>query len=716
MLRISTVLAVLFGLVACGGDDPSPATPVGVAERPLNRSCVAPGFASNSDASFRLVDAFPNLPAMPQVLYLLQSPDGTAWYALRKSGQLLRFANDPAADSLTTALDLSGVVATSSEQGLLGMAFHPDFSSNNFVYLYYSVTGQSVFSRFTANPDGTLDAASELEMLRVAQPFGNHNGGTIEFGPDGFLYIGLGDGGSGGDPQEHGENTNTLLGSMLRIDVDNPSGGRNYGIPADNTFADGNGGAPEIYAYGLRNPYRWSFDRQNGDLWLADVGQGSFEEVDIIELGGNYGWNTMEGFACFDPSTGCVVGDRQLPVAVYGHSAGRSVTGGFVYRGTAIPNLRGLYVFGDFTNGNMWAIDRDAGEIGTDDVALASGLNIAAFAEDQAGELYVVSFAGNAGEAIKRIEPLEDAPPVSDVVPERLSETGCVNMSNPRVPADGTVSYAPNAPFWSDGAIKYRAAAIPDGDTISINGDGDFLLPTGSVLIKHFELASEIFETRLFYNHDDGWQGYSYRWEDDGSEALLLPDALDETVAGQTWHYPSRSECNACHTQAANVSLGPEAQQLNGTLTYPESGATANQLDTLEHIMWFDRALNDNDYANPLPDPNALIADDPDGQQRAAKSYLHTNCSQCHRPAGGTNSSMDLRFNTALADMNICNTPTTQNAAESLLVPGDAENSILIARMRSTGDDRMPPIGRNVVDAQGVAVLENWVDNLAACP
>lgn len=727
MLHRSLILLTALILAACGGNDPLPQevpdpgagmpdNPVGVAQRPTNRACVAPEFAASGDATFRLVDAFPNLPAMPQVLYLKLTPDGSAWYALRKSGQLLRFANDPAADSLTTALDLSGVVATSSEQGLLGLAFHPDFAANAFVYLYYSVNGASRVSRFTANPDGTLNVGTELVLLEVPQFAENHNGGTIEFGRDGFMYIGLGDGGGANDPQENGENTDTLLGSMLRIDVDNPSGGLNYGIPADNPFADGNGGAPEIYAFGVRNPYRWSFDRQNGELWLADVGQNSFEEVDIIEIGRNYGWNTMEGFACFDPATGCTVGDRALPVAAYPHAAGRSVTGGFVYRGSAIQGLRGRYVFGDFTNGNIWAIDRDAGNIDQSDVALTTGLNIAAFAEDDDGELYVVSFAGGAGTAIQKIVPPMGTPPADDQVPQLLSETGCVNIDNPRQPAPGTVSYEPNAVFWSDGAAKYRAAAIPDGTTISIDANGDMLLPTGSVLIKHFELAGEIFETRLFYHHTDGWQGYSYRWNDDGTDADLLPDALDETVAGQTWHYPSRNECSACHTQAANVSLGPEVQQLNGLLNYPESDVEANQLDTLEHIMWFGRALNDGDFENPLPDPNVLIADDPAAQQATAKSYLHTNCSQCHRPAGGTNSSMDLRFNTAFGDMGLCNVPTTQDNAETLVVPGDADNSVLVQRMVSTGDDRMPPISRNVVDTQGVAVLENWINNLTACP
>ena len=715
------IFVVAIALTACGGNDLLPQelpSPTNSAQRPANPNCVAPELAPSGDGAFELVPAFPGLPALSALVYLLQAPDGQSWYALQQRGVLVRFANDPAVDSVQPVIDLTARLGMANEEGLLGLDFHPDFENNRFAYLYYSARNprRSVVSRFAVNPDGSFDPASELIVLEVAQFAGNHNGGTIAFGADGFLYIGLGDGGGGGDPQEHGENTNTLLGSMLRIDVDNPSDGLNYGIPADNPFADGVNGRPEIYAYGLRNPYRWSFDNFTDELWLADVGQNAYEEVNIITLGGNYGWNTMEGFHCFDPAQGCEIGDRVLPVAEYPHAAGRSVTGGRVYRGSDIPGLRGQYVFGDFTNGNIWAITRDAGPIDQSDVALASGLSVSAFAQDDTGELYVLNYFGDPGEGIFRLAPADDSGPATDTVSDTLSGTGCVNMDNPRSPAPGTVAYAPNAPFWSDGAIKYRAAALPDGTTIDIDENGDFLLPTGAVLIKHFELDDQIFETRLFYNHTDRWRGYSYRWNTERTEAFLLTDALGEAVAGQTWHYPSQSECDACHTQAANVSLGPEAQQINGSFTYPGLELTANQLTVLEDIDWLSRPLNDGDFENPLPDPNVLIANDPAAQQQTAKSYLHTNCSQCHRPAGGTNSDMDLRFNTALADMGICNVGSTQDASQTLLVPGDADNSVLVQRMTSMGDDRMPPIGRNVVDNQGVAVLENWIDNLAACP
>ena len=727
--QLGAVVLLLGLLSACGNDSPGQGLPggggdpggdpVGIAQRPINNSCVAPELAPSGDADFMLAAAFPNLPALSALVYLLPAPEGDAWYALQQRGVLLRFENQASTSSVQTVIDLGARLGTAGEEGLLGLAFDPEFERRRHAYLYYSARNprRSVVSRFEVRGDGSFDENSEQLLLEVPQPFGNHNGGTIAFGADGYLYIGLGDGGGAGDPQEHGENPQTLLGAMLRIDVaGSPPDSAPYAIPPDNPFADGNGGAPEVYAYGLRNPYRWSFDRFTDELRLADVGQNAYEEVNIIRRGLNYGWNTLEGFHCFDPAQNCDASGREPPMAEYPHSAGVSVTGGYVYRGNAIPGLRGRYVFGDFSNGNIWAINRDAGMIDQGGVALDTSLSISAFAEDAAGELYVLNYSGGAGEGIYQLVPSAASPPAADEVAQRLSETGCVNMSNPRVPAAGTVPYQPNATFWSDGAAKYRAAAIPDGTSIDISGDGDLLLPIGSVLIKHFERAGEIFESRLFYRHGGGWQGYSYRWNAERTEAFLLSDALDEQVAGQPWHYPSGAECDRCHTQIANVSLGVELQQLNGDYRYPQSTVTANQLDSLEHINWLSRALNESDYQNPLPDPYELITGDASAAQRVAKAYLHSNCAQCHRPGGPSSSAMDLRYNTPLAQMRICEAAATDESGAVLLAPGAPDDSVLLQRMRSTGEDQMPPLARALVDEAGVAVIDNWISQLAACP
>jgi len=346
---------------------------------------------------------YPSLPAFLSPVLAVQAPgDAARWYVVEQRGMVHVFDNDPAVASSAVFVDIRARVDDGpGEAGLLGMAFHPDFATNGYVYLSYTRnlgTLESVIARYALNGNA-LDPASETILLTVAQPFGNHNGGNIAFGPDGYLYIGLGDGGGAGDPDENGQDTTTLLGAMLRIDVD---GAAPYAIPGDNPFAGNTECAagpttqpcPEIYAWGFRNPWRWSFDRETGDLWVGDVGQNLWEEVDRVELGMNYGWDEREGAHCFEPPSGCSTASVD-PITEYSHDLGdRSITGGFVYRGAAFPALRGFYVFGDFISGRIWSVAADAGQGTEPDLLLASTRNIAAFAEGADGELYVVAYAG----------------------------------------------------------------------------------------------------------------------------------------------------------------------------------------------------------------------------------------------------------------------------------------------------------------------------------
>ncbi len=284
--------------------------------------------------------------------------------------------------------DISGRVANArgAEEGLLGLAFSPRFDEDGSVYLYYTRGSPrpSVLSRFRAE-NGLLDEASEQALLEIPQPFSNHNGGQLTFGPDGYLYLGLGDGGSGGDPQGNGQDLGDLLGSILRLDVS----GETVQSPPDNPFVDRPGVRPEVYAYGLRNPWRFSFDRSNGEIWAGDVGQSRWEEVDRIIAGGNYGWNIMEGFDCFRAAT-CDRSGLQLPRAAYGREGGCSITGGYVYRGESMPELQGWYIYGDFCSGMIWAVNT---EDDSEPVLLAgTGLSISSFGELPDGELLVITF------------------------------------------------------------------------------------------------------------------------------------------------------------------------------------------------------------------------------------------------------------------------------------------------------------------------------------
>lgn len=302
-------------------------------------------------------------------------------------------------------IDLSQSVSKGEEQGLLGLAFHPSYKTNGKLYLSYTdLNGTSVIREYrvsVSDPD-RVDGSSGRTLLRVKQPYDNHNGGNIAFGPDGYLYIGFGDGGNRGDPGNRAQSLNTLLGKLLRIDVDKRTGSLPYGIPPSNPYV-GRSGLDQIWAYGLRNPWRWSFDRATGDLWVGDVGQSAWEEVDrALAVHGqnagrglNFGWRAMEGTHCYQPSSGCVRTGKTLPLTEYGHTDGRcSITGGYVYRGQAYPDLVGAYVYADYCSGEIWYLDRGAAR-GTAAVrALDMSGRITSFGEDQAGELYLTDAAG----------------------------------------------------------------------------------------------------------------------------------------------------------------------------------------------------------------------------------------------------------------------------------------------------------------------------------
>jgi glucose/arabinose dehydrogenase len=275
------------------------------------------------------------------------------------------------------------------EEGLLGIVFSPEYESDSSLYLYYSAGDprRLVLSRFLV-ANGTLDMESEQVLLEIDDPFANHNGGQLAFGPDGMLYLGPGDGGSANDPLENGQDLSDLLGSILRIDVS--GGAASYEVPPDNPFVDTPGALPEIYAYGLRNPWRFSFDRETGDLWLGDVGQDRFEEVNRIEAGGNYGWSIMEGFECFQAQD-CDRSGLIPPRATYGRDGGCSVTGGYVYRGEAMPELQGYYIYADFCTGNIWAVDSES-DLSAPTLISASGARVSSFSELPDGELLLLTY------------------------------------------------------------------------------------------------------------------------------------------------------------------------------------------------------------------------------------------------------------------------------------------------------------------------------------
>jgi len=730
----SLIVASLLALEAChssssddGGGTPNPPLPpgvtVGLDARPSNTTCVAPSKTPPGGTAVQLQRVFQSV-TLSQPLAMLQPPgDASRWYVAQKGGAVRVFANT-ASPTASTFISLS--VNSGGEGGLLGMAFHPQWAMNRYVYLSFTegTPMTSVVARFTMSADFlTANPATRVDVIRVPQPAEmNHKGGQIAFGPGGLLFYGLGDGGGGGDPYLTGLDTTDLLGSMLRIDVD---GATPYAIPPDNPFAsagaicdqrphtNSSGNCPEIYAWGLRNPWRWSFDSATGDLWLGDVGQNAREEIDRVQLGANYGWNCREGSSAYN---GCPTPAANFtnPVHDYARTAGYSVTGGYVYHGQALPQLAGRYVFGDFGSGLIWQlVPNGAGGYTSQQLLDFNNDALASFGQGNDGELYVVDIAGG---ALHKLVPAGGggaSPPVAT----QLSATGCVSPQNASQPASGLVPYEPAAPFWSDNATKERWLAIPNGTSIAREADGDFNFPNGTVLMKHFRLNNQLVETRLFMRHPDGdWAGYTYEWNAQRTDATLVQGGKTVTVGQQSWIFPSGNDCLTCHTAAAGFALGLEAAELNRDFRYPSTARTANQLRTLDYITLFTTPLGDPALQPSLPDPFDTSA--PLGAR--ARAYLHTNCSQCHRPGGVAQSSMDLRYATLLSNTSACGAVPQAGdlgigAAARIIAPGSAASSVLVARMNTRGSNAMPPLASNVVDTAGLALMQQWINGLTTC-
>ena len=358
----------------------------------------APKISAQTPNTYSAAVAFANLTFSQPDGIFPDPANGNRLFVMEQAGVIRVFNNTSTASDSTVFLDISASVLYGGEQGLLGMAFHPKYSQNRYFYVDYVADNprRTVIVRYTtaAGDPNLADPNSRLIILEISQPFSNHKGGQLAFGPDGYLYIGLGDGGSEGDPDGNGQNLSTLLGKILRIDVNSASGGRSYGIPADNPFAgNSQGWREEIYAYGFRNPWRFSFDSASGVLWVGDVGQDRVEEIDVVEKGKNYGWNIMEGTLCYNPPSGCNQTGLELPIWNYTHDVGNAVIGGYVYHGSALPGLDGAYVYGDYGSGRIWAL-RSNGAAVENVLLVDSSLNIASFGTDQNGELYFTAYDG----------------------------------------------------------------------------------------------------------------------------------------------------------------------------------------------------------------------------------------------------------------------------------------------------------------------------------
>jgi len=737
--------------------------------------------------SLALVSAFPGV-AFTQPICLATEPgNNRRLYVCEKAG-VIGLIPDASAASPTklTFFNLAGLVTprttenfrTVDECGLLGLAFHPKYAENRYFYVFYSVhilIGTEFelhqrLSRFRTQ-EGNPNAVEPTEYVLLEQidDQGNHNGGDIHFGPDGYLYISVGDGGGQNDVGMNSQRIDRdFFSAIMRIDVDkkegnaepnphpNPAehpGGQTadavkrdggiarYSIPADNPFigADAFGGLPvvedyvrtEFWAVGLRNPWRFSFD--GTDIWCGDVGGSKREEVNFIEKGKNYGWIYREGLG-----TGGSLGGRppqpagvvyQNPVHNYPRRGsttvpqseipdtlrGESIIGGRIYRGS-IASLAGKYIFGDHLSGGVWSMNTN----GTGVTRLAGNSGISAFGADPWNQdLLIADWDGN--EILRLV-----ANTVIGNYPDTLTETGLFSDVEDLTPAPGLIPYSVNLPFWSDHAEKTRWFTVPDANaTFTWSKDGLWTLPTGTVWVKHFEMemqrgvaaSKKRIETRLIAKNASGAYGVSYKWNAAGTEATLAADggesfvlAVTEngTAVPQTWSIPARSQCMSCHTPQAGYALSFNTRQLN--FENEILGHAGNQLTTL-----FGQGYLSGDPGSPNFLPRHLRADEDEYSVEArVRSYLAVNCSYCHKPGGTALGAWDGRPEILLSQTGLINGSAANNGgneANKLVVPGDTLHSIVLNRVGMTnGFTRMPPLGSNVIDSANVALLTGWIN------
>jgi uncharacterized repeat protein (TIGR03806 family) len=679
----------------------------GIDSRPQNLTCAAP--SRPQVGSVVLGTRFSNL-LIPGAMTVEYPPGDTSYlYYLHRNGEVNRFENDVSKSQRTRVLDLRPLFAgttTEGQSGMMDMAFHPDFASNGELYVSYTVPGAnrtSYVARYTSSDGGTSFSQNGEVLLSLPQNGVFHGIGTVFFGQDGYLYISFGD----AQDRDAVQDTFAFNGKLLRIDVDS---GSPYAIPPDNPYAAG-GGAPEVFALGLRNPWRVTEDAQSGVIWAGDVGLSDYEEVDKIVKGGNYGWPIREGAHCL--VAGCDTTGLIDPVHEYSHDDGCAVIGGHVYRGSAIPSLNGKYIFGDTCTGEISSLD-ETPQGPVVESLMVTGLALQDFSVAPDGEHFVI---GGGDNRLLQLMP-DNSGGAAGNFPARLSDTGCFEAADPTQVVEGVIPYDVNAVLWSDGASKRRWLALPDNTRIDVQSNGDWDFPRGTVLIKEFGWNGNPFETRLLVRHDDGgWAGYTYEWNASLTDAdLVAAGGLDKQIDGQLdWSYPSQSQCLQCHSTAAGRSLGPETAQLNGPVLY-SSGITSNQLETLEHIGMFSNSLGG--APGQLPALSAV-----DDQSRSvedrARGYLHANCSHCHQPGGPGQGPMDFRFQASLEDMTACNVaPENGNLGvpgARILTPGDPAASVMSLRMNTTGADRMPPLGTRIVDPDGTGAVDSWISGLTSC-
>jgi uncharacterized repeat protein (TIGR03806 family) len=721
---------------------PAPATkPVGLDHRTPWKNSHLVG-SPDPAPPYTIEKAFPNLKIV-QPVYVIEEPGTDNLLVIQHlgpwagPGKVIRIKNNATTDSSQTIFE--------AQELIYSLCFHPDYAHNGYLYIYSNgpLTGEHHFNHITRytmdRKTGKPDPASKQLVLEEWESNG-HNGGGIDFGPDGMLYFTTGDTSNDSDRANRGQDLRYLSAAMIRIDVDHPDPGKNYGIPRDNPFINIQGVRPEIWAHGFRNPWRMCFDKKTGALWVGQNGQDLWEQVYAVHKGENYGWPIYEGSHPFHPQRKLESRTKlTMPTIEHHHSEARSITGGIVYQGTKFPDLTGAYIYGDFSTGRIWAAQYDGAKVTSHKLIARTQAQITNFYADKNGDLFICDDAAG----IFKLVPAAPQTAPTPAFPKLLSQTGLfTNVAAHQVDL-ALIPYDVNAPLWSDNAKKQRFIALPNDTQIDHMPAHGWNFPDGGALVKTFALDMEAgnpastrrLETRIMLKQGGQWAGYTYLWNDAQTDAELAPaSGVDQTYTikdpaapggqrQQTWHYPSRAECLVCHSRAANFVLGLSDLQMNRDFDYGSNGSAgrvANQLDTLAHLGVL-RAEKDKPLFPKPPEQLPHLVNPADVSQSLdarARSYLHANCAHCHIEAGGGNASVDLDFTTPAAKTKMFDQTAQANllglADAKLIATGHPEKSILHHRVATRGTGQMPPIGSNLVDTTASKLLEEWIRKMPA--
>jgi glucose/arabinose dehydrogenase len=744
---LTLVVCALAGCLEVAGQ---PAT---ISTRVANTTLQMPATIQSS-ATYSVAQAFPGLSFSHPIGIVSAPGETTRLFILEQDGRIDLIPN-LASPTKTVFLDItSRVLYDGSEKGLLSVAFHPNFAANRYFYVWYCPrTGENRLSRFEADPANPSVALpdSELILLNQQDEAPNHNGGTLLFGPDGYLYLSIGDEGHNAWLNNYQRIDRDFFSCILRIDVDkrpgslapNPhpantiNGTINYAVPPDNPFVgatsfnglsiDPSKVRTEFWAAGLRNPWRMAFDSSTGLLYCGDVGQSDREEVDIIVKGGNYGWPYREGYLVYNGFGNPPSGFNPVPpITDYAHGSGQnqgnSITGGFVYRGTKYPDLDGAYIFSDYVSGNIWTLRYQEGQTSIPFTRIAGLQYISSFGlNPYNGDILLCNHGAN------RIERLVRSPGgESPGLPTTLSGTGAFSDLATLTPNPGISEYNINVPFWSDNAIKRRWFSIPNTSlTIGYQPANNWSFPAGTVWIKHFDLemtkgdpsSARRIETRFLVKNQSGIYGVTYRWDSANNATLVSESGLDEAFVindggvnrSQVWRYPSRSECLICHNPTAGFALGFHSPQMNRDAIY--QGATENQIVALSRAGYLNSTVTD--VANV---PKLAAAQDTNFPlEHRARSYLAANCVYCHQPGGTAQGLWDARITTPLQNAGIIDGALVDYMGDSnnrVVKPGVLANSVMYSRVANFGQKHMPPLATSVLDAQDIALLRDWILSL----